>query len=195
MNETNHDIDIVKVGRFSLLSVKIPEHNSLNARLRDNILHMSETIPDTVSNLKSGTSFFLNKWLSKSDLHLRDDPDFGYVADFTRNMASQLIPIAKRKPELAVTSMWCMVSKAGLKGRRHDHKGLVSAAYYVDPGSSSPENGGEILFFGAPGKNKAPTHSFTPEAGRLLLFPSSLYHAVNEYRDTKPRIVISINVN
>ena len=195
MKENANTAAIEKPGRVPFASAQIPDHEALNARLRDKIIHMSETIPDAVSNQKFGRSFFANKWLSKTGLHLIDDPDFQAVAHFTRNMAKRLAQAAQRKSELMVTSMWCMVSKSGLEGRWHSHKGVISAVYYVDPGSSGREHGGELLFFTGAECAQPPTHSITPEAGRLLLFPSSLSHAVSSYRGTAPRIVISVNLS
>ncbi|MCH7816963.1 MAG: 2OG-Fe(II) oxygenase [Proteobacteria bacterium] len=195
MKQNANTVTIAGQGRLPFVTVQIPDHESLNARLREKIIHMSETIPDVVSNLKSGQSFFANKWLSKSNLHLSDDPDFLAVAHFAREMTKHLTQVAQGKSELEVTSMWCMVSRSGLTGRPHNHKGLISAAYYVDPGSSGNEHGGELLFFAQPQRAGRPTHCMTPKAGCLLLFPSYLFHAVSNYRSTTPRIVISVNLS
>ena len=46
------------------VTATIPDFEALNARLRETLIAMSQSIPDTVSNMADGRSYFENKWQS-----------------------------------------------------------------------------------------------------------------------------------
>src|SRR3546814_7831298 len=85
--------------------------------------------------------------------------------------------------------MWSINSRSGMEGRRHEHEGAISAAYYVDAGTSSECAGGQLQFY-AEATKPSPTHAVTPRDGLLILFPSRLHHSVSRYSSDYPRIVI-----
>lgn len=191
------------------VTVTIPDSETLNARLTETLIAMSRSVPDAVSNMASGQSYFVNKWLSKSDLHLNLDPDIQSLVKFAEEAANREFQPAG-SDKLSVTSMWAVVGEPGLKGERHEHEGKVSAAFYVAAGSSGPEDGGELQFFESLGsrflrrvrsrlglspKEPRPSHVVAPRSGLLVLFPSALTHSVSRYEGTDPRIVISINLS
>lgn len=179
--------------RLPLLAVKVPESEKLNARLRESLSEMSNTVPGKVSNQDNGLSYFENKWLSQSKFHESDNQDVQKLKAFIEDTANRSF----RKPDpgmvLVVTSMWGMVSKTGMTGTRHNHAGLVSGAYYVDAGSSGAADGGLMQFY-QQAELDEPTHRFQPESGQVFFFPSWLEHSVSRYTGLQPRIVIAFNL-
>lgn len=191
------------------MAVSVPDYEGLNARLRETLTAISRTVPDAVSNMASGQSYFVNKWLSKSDLHLNPDRDIRSLVKFAEQTASREFP-GTGSEDLSVKSMWAIIGDTGLEGERHGHEGKVSAAYYVDVGSSGPDEGGELQFFeergsrfwrrvraylGIKPKEPPPSYAVSPRSGLLVLFPSALVHSVSRYSGSDPRIVISINLS
>lgn len=176
-----------------LAIIKLPESDALNARLAVELLTTSETVADKGSNMADNSSFFDNKWLSNPELHKSANVDILKIAAFVEQSANQMIQQSESDGVLSIKTMWCMVGRAGLVGKRHDHAAHVSAAYYVDAGTSGVEDGGMLQFFGHR-ESHEPTKEVKPESGILFLFPGSLEHAVSTYTGTQPRIVISVNL-
>jgi uncharacterized protein (TIGR02466 family) len=100
--------------------------------------------------------------------------------------------------------MWSIINSKNTFNVQHNHpNSLLSAAYYV----KAKKNSGQIKFFD-PKEMKVMYHpsiskfneisaevvKIEPEEGKLLLFPSYLYHAVDENLSDEDRIVISFNL-
>ena len=107
--------------------------------------------------------------------------------------------------KVKIIAMWSIINKQNSFNIKHNHpNSYLSAAYYV----KAPKNSGNINFY-EPKEQKnirtpkikkftdisAVVSSIEPEEGDLLLFPSYLYHAVNENLSNKDRIVISFNLD
>lgn len=103
---------------------------------------------------------------------------------------------------------WANVSRYGAYNKRHNHPGCqISAVYYVDAGSPPapdvPESGTfEFLdprlhaeMSAMPGENVGRNMTIQPLNGRMVLFPSWLYHQVNPYYGEAERISISFNAH
>lgn len=196
MQHREADAKPAEAARLAVHATLMPGHEELNARLRTKLIARSKTIPDAVSNsLAGGRSYFRNKWLSKSNLHTDPDPDLQTLRDFAIEEASRLVRSRADEPLLAITSMWCIVGKEGLEGRPHNHAGKISGAYYVDAGSSGPEDGGVLQFFMGRSPRHSELRSLTPRNGQLVLFPSRLVHGVTRYVGAERRIVISLNLD
>lgn len=111
--------------------------------------------------------------------------------------------------------MWANVQRNGGANAVHSHPGSFWAGvYYVDVGEtcSTQEKGGELQIYDPRGclprmlahylqYNIAELHdagtsiSYTPAPGQCLLFPGWLFHAVNTYRGTAPRISVAFNLD
>jgi len=182
--------------RLPLIAVRVHEHEKLNVCLRDILMDMSEFIPDRVSNQVNQQSYFDNKWLSQAELHKTEDNNLQKLVKFVEETANQKIPKPEPEPApvLSIMSMWCIVSKPGLVGERHNHSGRVSGVYYVDAGASGAQNGGLLQFY-LDRQSAQPTHIIEPESGVLYLFPSMLEHSVSRYDGASPRIVIALNLS
>ena len=107
--------------------------------------------------------------------------------------------------KVIIEAMWSIINKKGSFNIQHNHpNAYLSAAYYV----KFPKNSGNIKFFD-PKEQKniryphtkkytelsAAVTSIEPEEGNLLLFPSYLYHSVDENKSDDERIVISFNID
>ena len=108
------------------------------------------------------------------------------------------------KEKIKILDMWSIINSKNTFNVQHNHpNSLLSAAYYV----KAKKNSGQIKFFD-PKEMKVMYHpsiskfneisaevvKIEPEEGKLLLFPSYLYHAVDENLSDEDRIVISFNL-
>jgi uncharacterized protein (TIGR02466 family) len=112
--------------------------------------------------------------------------------------------------------MWANISPPGAANESHCHPGAVwSAVYYVDDGyagSKDPALGGELVLYdprmpavrmipldlryrGPDGKIAQSQMAMRASAGRLVMFPPWLMHAVRPFNGTGERISIAMNAN
>lgn len=83
---------------------------------------------------------------------------------------------------------WAMINRRGSQHPRHIHRGAVIAGvYYVRAGGA----GSPPTIFEPGG---APEIHVEPLAGRLVVFPSDLYHRVPVYAGEEPRVTIAFDV-
>lgn len=115
-----------------------------------------------------------------------------------------------------VGEMWANVSPQHSSNQYHTHPGAFwSAVYYVDDGyggATGPDLGGELILqdprmpmimmnmpnlrFRKPGRPAdEPELAMRPAAGRLVMFPAWLNHCVMQYRGTRERVSIAVNVS
>ncbi len=179
--------------RLPLVISSLPDCEAFNSRLRAYLTGLAEETTGQESNQAGGVSYFESKWLSPATLHSSENSDLQKLTALVEETAN----LSVRKPDpssrLSITSMWCIISRQGMTGKRHNHAGRLSGAYYVDPGSSGASDGGLMQFFQHPDSNQ-PSHRFAPEAGQIFLFPSSLEHSVSRYKGSSQRIVIAFNL-
>jgi uncharacterized protein (TIGR02466 family) len=104
-------------------------------------------------------------------------------------------------PTCRISNSWFNIQKPDSSLQRHFHCGgpsssLLSGALYINVDeNSSPitfENPNPYITLIGTSRNDN-THTFRPNVGDLILFPSWLYHFSNEINKTKNRIVISFN--
>ncbi|MEM7241710.1 MAG: TIGR02466 family protein [Pseudomonadota bacterium] len=155
----------------------------------------------------------LGGWHSQNNLHKKDQ--YKPVTDL---IAECCVAVSqsnhyKEDRKLTIGTMWSIINPPGSFNRAHIHPGsLWSGVYYVQ----APENAGKIEFIDPRAaasmlnpvystKPKRPKKTlsrikFIPTAGRILIFPSWLYHAVEPNLteakgDAANRIIISFNLN
>ena len=111
----------------------------------------------------------------------------------------------KQKQKIRISNMWAIINTGGSANTRHQHgNSTISGAYYV----RAPKNSGDIVFYDPRQSRlvRKPKISklnnlngeevnIKPTDGLLVLFPSYLYHSVNENLSNEERIVISFNVD
>ena len=171
---TNSDIE----------QIYYPNYIELNSRLQTWLIELSEKQEDRRLSEDYITFFQTEKsWHSPDNLH-QLEPLYelrNFIEDFV---------FQKLGSTLRIFSMWSIIGKNGLKGKRHDHLGKVSGVYYVNNGHTDSESvTGHINFYSPDGIKKV-----EPLAGKLLIFPASLEHHVDAYSGTKQRIVIAFNL-
>lgn len=125
-------------------------------------------------------------------------------------------PNPQAEPFRWYLDMWANISGPGASNESHCHPGAVwSAVYYVDDGyagSEDPALGGELVLYdprmptvrmlpfdlryrGPDGKVAQSHVAIRPVAGRLVMFPPWLMHAVRPYNGAAERISIAMNAN
>ena len=193
-----------------IFAISCFDHERLNTYLLE--LIYSERNADK-TGLEKSNYRRLGGWHSHSKLH-----EQAVYAPLTSriNQAGQRISdllgydIEKR---LAIGTMWAIINPPGSSNRAHIHPSSHwSGVYYIQ----APENAGVIEFIDPrtpyvmnqptfePGK-KRPKEcwtkvNFTPEAGKMLIFPSWLYHGVdpnlsNQKGNEGDRVIISFNLS
>jgi len=155
----------------------------------------------------------LGGWHSHNNLH-RDEaykPLTDRVHQAGRRISSQLGYQPSKR--LQIGTMWSIINPPGSSNKSHIHPGSHwSGVYYVQ----APKNAGDIEFTDPrtshvmnqpsfePNKQRSKENwtkvRFTPKAGKMLLFPSWLYHGVdpnmsNETDADGERIIISFNLS
>lgn len=106
-------------------------------------------------------------------------------------------------PELSLGSYWCNVNTYGDYNKLHNHRGsILSGVFYVDVpdenmGNIVFERADDIEYYLPPLKEynnfTGGRATYTPESGKVLIFPSWLKHQVEGSRSEQQRISISFN--
>lgn len=155
----------------------------------------------------------LGGWHSHNNLH--KDKRFDRLTQRVEKVAagiSENLGYSKGR-RLEITTMWSISNPPGSSNRAHIHPGaLWSGVYYVQ----APEGAGQIEFIDPRTVNlmnyasyipntKRKTECWTkvkvkPIAGKMLFFPSWLYHSVEPNLATATgrdgeRVIISFNIN
>lgn len=98
----------------------------------------------------------------------------------------------------ACTGLWSIRMRAGGSHVSHVHPaGWISSACYIDvPGRSRPGSG--ELHLGKPGvptsPDLAPERTVAPSVGKVVLFPSYMWHGVSVFQDDAARMSIAFDL-
>lgn len=176
--------------------------DALNATLLQAI-HAERVQGQTDVELSNFTR--LGGWHSRTTLH--KEPEFAFIASAVRETAAALGEALGYDPtrRLDIDAMWAIVNAPGAWNRAHIHPGsLWSGVYYVQAG----ENAGQIELMDPRTANvmRQPRYAKRPEAccvsvtydptpGRMLLFPSWLYHTVHPNLSDAERVILSFNLS
>ena len=175
----------------------------LNAGLRRMIL---ERAPEKALTHRSN----IGGWHSDQDLLRWQEPEVPQLVERIKTGINAVTQATKGLEEAATGGFfmvaWANVLQQGGYNQVHDHNRYAwSGVYYVDIGDEVPgdELNGRIEFLDprvgigwpkVPGDPFKQRTRFTPEAGRMLMFPGWLRHYVHPYKGEKPRISIAFNV-
>jgi len=183
-----------------LFSHVLRNADALNAELRDLILERERTTPSVAKSNIGG-------WQSEADF-LRWGG--GAVATLARYLATATevatakLPLVNQSRRLQFElTAWAAVNRKGHYNTSHVHPlATWSGVYYVDPGDEVDTGFGAVLEFEHPIQamvmNFFPgllpsTLVVRPQAGLLVMFPSSLVHGVRIYQGDRPRVCVSFN--
>lgn len=194
----------------TIFQVDLPEAETLNKHLLKTIY--GERDRDREGLARSNFSE-LGGWHSHNDLHkCAEYADLvSYIDSATGRMCDTMGYDPSRS--LKIGTMWSIINPPGAANRSHVHPGcLWSGVYYIQ----APEDCGRIEFveprtmhlmnqprFKPNAKRQREYWTkvrFTPTAGRMIIFPSWLYHGVDpnmstEEGDAANRIIVSFNLN
>lgn len=193
-----------------IFSVEVGNAAALNKHLLDAIYAERDKDQDGIarSNFKE-----LGGWHSQNYLHR--DPAYaelvGHINGATAKMSSELG--YSKKQVMTIGTMWSIINPPGSANRAHVHPGCTwSGVYYIQ----APKDAGQIEFIDPrtahlmnqpiyEANKRRPRDCWTkvrfvPTAGKMLIFPSWLYHAVDpnlskEEGDAANRIIISFNIS
>jgi uncharacterized protein (TIGR02466 family) len=178
----------------------------LNAQLKQVILARMEQSPGVVKTNRGG-------WQSKADLQ---DWSEECVRTFMARSHAAIQEIVRRTVPNPTDGhfngwqvvAWANVNRKGAFNTAHHHYGfgtIWSSFYYVDPGLADSANAvtgctkfqdrsgvpKEILLNPDPFEREI---AVKPEAGVMLIFPSTLYHYVERYAGDRERVTIAFNM-
>ena len=145
------------------------------------------------------------KW--QTDQRLHTIPALGEFNAVVLGLCRHILKADKiRYQDLCITGCWANIGPPGSGHRPHAHpNNYISGVYYV----SAPPGGNTINFFDPrpqasvmvpPSEGPAPSRSVSQQMtldvrpGSLIMFPSWLYHSVDENRGREERISIAFNV-
>ncbi|MEL7463027.1 MAG: TIGR02466 family protein [Pseudomonadota bacterium] len=187
----------------------IDDAEALNRTLLSAI--RAERAKDEVGVVRSNVPT-LGGWHSHDQLH--SDPDFAPLTDRIHTFSAEIARSLDYDPAwpLTIDNMWAIVNPPGSHNVSHIHpNSLWSGVYYVQ----APSKAGKIQFtdprtqhvMQTPRLDPAATPNsdswidvfYEPTPGRMLLFPSWLYHSVGpnlseEKGEAGERVVISFNM-
>ena len=205
--------DALKVNRYFptlIFSLEVPDSEILNARLIEAVY--AERERDRTGAPKSNFPE-LGSW--HSDVKLHRDATFEGLVQFVDEVSEMMCRELgyHRSYQLSIGTMWSIINPPGGVNRAHIHPGCIwSGVYYVQ----APRNSGRIEFIDPRTQNlmnpvkyipdtRRPRNCwtkvrYTPVAGRMLIFPSWLYHSVapNQSRargKDADRIIVSFNLS
>jgi uncharacterized protein (TIGR02466 family) len=98
------------------------------------------------------------------------------------------------------TGAWSVRLRRGGFHVNHYHpQGMLSSAYYVEVPEETDDQSLKSgwLKFGEPrhpGPGLTPEHFVQPRPGRLVLFPSYLWHGTNPIQGDQPRVCIAFDM-
>ncbi len=193
-----------------IFQVDLPHPEELNNKLLASIYAQRDLDQKGIerSNITA-----LGGWHSHNDLH-----KVAEFADVTALISAATARIGEdqsydEKYKIKIGTMWSIINPPGGANRAHVHPGcLLSGVYYIQ----APKDAGNIEFMeprtvhmmNQPqfkrntkrAKENWTKVRFEPVPGRMIIFPSWLYHAVDTNTSTEPgdkanRVIISFNLN
>jgi len=182
----------------------IEDHLEMNKTLTSLVYAERERNP--LGDNRSNTAQ-LGSWHSHSAL--QKQPEYAELLariDFATRQISGELGYATDHI-LKVNLMWAIINPPGNSNRVHIHPGcLWSGVYYIQ----APEACGDIEFIDSrtaqimnpvryrPDRQMPrdcwPKVNYTPKPGRMIIFPSWLYHGVFPNMSQADRVVISFNI-
>ena len=181
-----------------------------------NLAHLIQAIralrQEDSTGLERSNFAELGGWHSHNSLH--QDPRFSQVVAAILVAGRAITDHNQYQPEhpLVPTDLWAIINGPGSSNRAHVHpNSLWSGVFYLQ----TPEDCGNIEFIDPRTPNvmqsphwrdeQQPKEAWTkvdykPEAGKMLIFPAWLYHAVmpnltTASGDAADRIILSFNLS
>ena len=194
----------------TIFQVDLPDPKPLNEHLLETIYSEQER---DMKGISRSNFTELGGWHSHNELHKSAN-----YTDLVNLIGAATARLSldqgyDERYAMKIGTMWSIINPPGSSNRAHVHPGcLWSGVYYIQ----APENAGNIEFIEPrtahlmnqpkfkPNSRRAKENwtkvRFTPTPGRMLIFPSWLYHGVDPNMSKEPgrkghRIIISFNLN
>tara|TARA_B100001287_G_scaffold186006_1_gene156962 strand:- start:97 stop:762 length:666 start_codon:yes stop_codon:yes gene_type:complete len=193
------------------------DHPQIKEELLNFLKLYEKKLPDGNSQLKDKDHVGNhNLYQSNYDLHNEDSKILKNLFHF---IAKSVLDVSKmtnqkfinklseeeKKYKVNINESWFIRYNKGGIVYPHHHDGFSwSCVYYVQVGSDASIKNGSTYFirpYNATSKNdfgskylREDTHLFTAKEGRLLVWPSFLYHGSQPYAGDKDRVIISANL-
>ncbi len=211
------EINVRPIFSTPLLVFTIPDHDRINKALREKILEREASRPPEADHEVVGWSsphdMSMMEWAGKAMEDLLSPVI--EVATQATEFSERAPALTSAQPRWQVVETWANVQRKGGSNAVHPHPGTFwSGVYDVDAGDISREGGcgGELQLFDPRGclpvmlapflrytvpelHDAGKSISFTPEAGKCVLFPGWLSHSVSLYKGEQPRISIAFNLD
>ncbi len=195
----NSDHSLIKeelLNFFKLYEKKLPDGNS---QLRDKDHVGNHNLYQSNYDLHNEDSEILKKlfhFIAKSVLD---------VSKMANQKSIDKLSEEEKKYKVNINESWFIRYNKGGIVYPHHHDGCSwSCVYYVQVGADASIKNGSTYFirpYNATSKNdfgskylRNDTHLFTAREGRLLVWPSFLYHGSQPYSGDKERVIISANL-
>ena len=193
------------------------DHTLIKEELLDFFKLYEKKLPEGNSQLKDKNHVGnYNLYQSNYDLHNEDSEILKKLFHF---IAKSVLDVSKitnqkfidklneeeKKYKVNINESWFIRYNKGGIVYPHHHDGFSwSCVYYVQVGADASIQNGSTYFirpYNATSKNdfgskylREDTHLFTAKEGRLLVWPSFLYHGSKPYSGDKERVIISANL-
>lgn len=209
-SSTAAKVEVAPLFATPVAVVDVPDAAALNAELRRAILEQEKVSPGTQHSNLGGwqSSWDMERWGGAPAARLLDVAR-GVVNGLTCDRQGRAVTITWK------ANIWANVNRAGHGNEFHFHPGSFwSGVYYVEDGGigADPSLGGELEFMDprgatpamyAPhlawtvpgGRSMGACETIPPRAGRMVLFPAWMLHAVRPYRGAAERISIAFNLS
>ena len=193
------------------------DHPQIKEELLNFLKLYEKKLPDGNSQLKDKDHVGNhNLYQSNYDLHNEDSKILKNLFHF---IAKSVLDVSKmanqkfinklseeeKKYKVNINESWFIRYNKGGIVYPHHHDGFSwSCVYYVQVGADASIKNGSTYFirpYNTTSKNdfgskylREDTHLFTAKEGRLLVWPSFLYHGSQPYTGDKERVIISANL-
>ena len=210
MSSAAAKVEVAPLFATPVAVIEVPDSAGLNVELKRAILEREKATPGTQHSNLGG-------WQSAWDMDRWGGPCVVRLLDVARGVANGLTCDRQGRSVTIVwkINIWANINRAGHGNEFHFHPGSFwSGVYYVEDGgiSAEPALGGELEFMdprGAAPAMYAPNLAWTvpggraigacetipPRAGRMVIFPAWMLHAVRPYRGAVERISVAFNLS
>ena len=190
------------VGQYNLPDVDEPGRDSYLAELADGLreLHTSVVAPleqTLVSGTQTRGHLFAREVRSIAVLH---EMVKAAVRDYVLKLREHPVSEFMRLPnDVHINASWSVQLKSSGFHTMHMHPlGAISGVYYVDVPEDLPGDGAGCLVLGKPGIDIGveldAEYRVTPANGKLVLFPSFLWHGTVPFTSAHNRLTIAFDV-
>jgi uncharacterized protein (TIGR02466 family) len=144
-------------------------------------------------------------WHSADNLHISKNPDIHWLTQTILNLATQTIQQFEGESftgRVGLTGLWVNINKAGNWNMPHNHlpnewSGVAYIAVNDKAQDKQNDRSGDLIFINPLPMNqqykRAPTISYTPQSGKMFLFPGYLLHMVAPHNDNEERVSVAFN--